>query len=517
MFGARDFTVHDYLAMLRRRLWIIVIPALITPVAVYLYSRTIPDRYTSQTLVLVEQPQVPDRLIMTLGGDELNHRLSTMQEQILSRTRLQPLIERFDLYREDRDRVPMEDLVQRLRQSITITVVRAESRSRTGGIPGFYVSFTAASPRLAQQVCSEITSMFMSENLRLREQRAQGTTEFLSSQLDEAKRRLDEHDRKLADFKRRNIGRLPGQEQANLNMLTSLTGQLDSVTQGLARAQQDKTYMESLLAQQISALRSLQGAGSPQTIDSQLEAARARLVALEARYTADHPDVMKTRGEIAQLEAMRRDAASQPQAKEETAGGLEPKEIQQLRAQIHLINSAISERQAQQKRLQQEIGNYQARVQLSPMVEEEYKLLTRDYQIALDFYNSLLGKKTESEMATDLERRQQGEQFRIMDPANLPEAPSYPNRLQFAGGGLAGGIGLGVLIALLLEFRNPAIRTEQDVEFYLQIPTLAMMPVVMDGNGDQKKRWLQRFRGDGRKRSAALKRQKKREKELVTK
>lgn len=485
MLGHRELEFDDYVAILRRRLWVILIPTVVVPVVVYLISLKIPNRYTSQTLVLIESQKVPESYVRSVVSEELGFRLGTMQEQILSRTRLQPIIERFSLYKEDASKVPMEELVDRMRKSISVRPVISEISSRGGGLPGFYVNFTSDNPRLAQQVCGEITSMFMEENLKAREQSAMGTTDFLRNQVEEAKRKLDEQDKKFAEFKMRYIGQLPGQEQTNLSMLMGLNTQLEAVTQALSRAQQDKTYTESLLAQQIAAWKASQGSNNPLTLDQQLSQAQSQLVMLEARYTPDHPDVIKQKNDVAQLKKKLAEAeaagTTEPQPGKSNPL-LEPPQVQQLRNQIYSLDQTIKEKKQQQERLQKDIGTYQARVQLSPVVEEQFKNLTRDYQTALNFYNELLSKKTQSEMATDLERRQQGEQFRVMDPPNLPEKPSYPDRLTFAIGGLVGGLGLGFGIALLIELLDKSLRTEKDVEFYLELPALAVLPRVAEDN-----------------------------------
>jgi polysaccharide chain length determinant protein (PEP-CTERM system associated) len=494
MLGNRELTLDDYLAIARRRKWAILIPVLLAPVLAFVISLLLPARYTSQTLVLVEQQKVPESYVRSVVSEELIQRLAMMQEQILSRTRLQPIIEKFGLFKQDMGRVPMEDMVGRLRKQITVTTVRTMSGARAEGLPGFTISFTAENPRLAQQVCAEITSMFMEENLRNREQQAEGTTEFLSKQLEEAKRKLDEQDARLATFKERYLGQLPGQEQANLNILMGLNTQLESGTQLLNRTQQDKSYLESLLAQQLGAWQASQEANSPETLEKQLASLQSQLVTLEGRYTPDHPDVIKAKNDIAQLKKKIAEAAAAAKDKPATpatqsAKLVEPPQIQQLRNQIHLAEQTIREKTQDQERLKAEIKTYQSRVQSSPIVEQQYKELTRDYQTALEFHNELLTKKTQSEMARDLERRQQGEKFRLMDPANLPERPSFPNRPLFAAGGLGIGLAIGMGLAVVLEARDKTMRNERDVEFYLRLPTLALLPPIETGNGQQGRFW----------------------------
>ncbi len=495
MLGHRQLSIDDYLAILRRRWWVILAPAILGPVLAYFVALYLPNRYTSQTLVLVEQQKVPDSFVKSLITEELAARLGTMQEQILSRTRLQPIIEKFGLFKEEVNRVPMEELVNRMRKAISVTPVRSVVSTREGDLPGFFLSFTADNARLAQQVCAEITSMFIEENLRFREQAAQGTTDFLVNQLDDAKRKLDEQDAKLAQFKRKYMGSLPEETQTNLNLLTALNTQLEATTQALTRAQQDKAFTESLLAQQVAGLQAMREGrtSQPETDAQRLATMEDDLLALEAKYTSDYPDVIKLKVSIQQLKRKVHEGAAV--AKEVPAGApqeaatVEPPQVQQLRGQLHAYEQAIRQHSREQERLQGQVRLYQSRIQVSPMVEQENKEVTRDYQTALEFYNELLKKRNQSEMATSLERRQQGEQFRVMDPANLPEEPSFPNRPLFAGGGFGIGLGLGLGLALLLELLDKSIRTELDVEFYLKVPTLALVPTVGSGNGRARSFW----------------------------
>jgi len=493
MLGHRELTVEDYLAMLRRRLWILVIPAVLGPILAYGVSLGLDERYTSQTSILVEQQKVPENYVKAVMTDDLYQRLGTMQEQILSRTRLQPIIERFSLYKDEVNKVPMEDLVAKLRASIKLTQVKSLVQTRTGELPGFYISVTASNAQTAQQICSTITSMFVEENLKAREQRSQGTVQFLQKQLEAAKGKLDEQDAKLAAFKQRYLGQLPGQEQTNLNILMGLNTQLEAVTTALSRVQQDKTYMEAQLGQQTAAWEASQRGMNPETLEQQLAQKQRELASLEARYTSDHPDVRTARGDVEQLkkkiDQARAENKSASNEKKETAGQVEPPQVQQLRLQIHMSEVFIKEKSRDQDRLQQEIKVYQSRVQLSPMIEQQFKEVTRDYEMASANYNDLLGKKTQSEMAMDMEMRQQGEQFKIMDQANLPEKPSFPNRPLFAAGGLAGGLGLGLGIAFLMELRDKAIRNERDIEFYLGVPTLGLVPSIGDEGAGKRKFW----------------------------
>jgi len=512
MLGQRELGFDDYMAILRRRLWALVIPALVAPVVAFLVTLLLTPDYTSESLILIEQPKVPESFVKSVVTSDLVGRLATMEEQILSRTRLQPIIERYGLYRNELRRgVPMEDVIDEMRKAILVTPVDfanpatpGTGSKKTGGknadtVPGFSISFTAENARLAQQVCSDLTSMFMEENLRQREQRAQGTTTFLHTQLEEAKAKLDEADAKLADFKRRNIGVLPDEQQTNLQVLGSLNTQLASVTDDLNRAHQEKIYAESMLNQQLAAWKASQGGtgdSQTQTLQQQLTKLQDYLVALEARYTSDHPDVIKTKADIAQLQKEIEEQAThkdKPAEAKPTEASVEPNSVQQLRAMIHEQDERVRQKTADQERIRQQINSYQGRLQMSPAVEQQFKDITRDYQTALLFYNSLLAKTDESQMSTDLERRQEGEQFQVLDSANLPQDPSFPIWWQFALGGLGAGLLIGLAIILVQELRDKAIRDERDIELYLELETLALVPSLERSNG-RKRRIFKRGR-----------------------
>jgi polysaccharide chain length determinant protein (PEP-CTERM system associated) len=485
----RELTQADYIAILRRRWVLITVLTVVGAPLAYGVARLLPNRYKSQTLVLIEPPTVPTDFVRPVISTEINERLASMQEEILSRTRLEPIIHQYGLYSGEVNRLPPDALVARLQKDIEITPVQPMAETRAQELPGFHIIVTLDNPQTAQEVCSAITHMFIEESIRLRQQRSEDTTQFLAQQLVDAKAKLDEQDSKLAAFKSHYIGSLPDEEQGNLNLLMGLTSQLDAATQALARAQQDKSFSESMLAQQVGAWQAAQSGTNPETMDMQLTVLQTQLANLEARYTDDYPDVAKTKNAIAALQKKIADSDSSKVSSEgkpsKTAS--EPAQIAQLRAEIHTTDQVIAEKTREQIKIQQAIKVYQDRVQSSPAVEQQYTEMTRDYKTALEFYNDLLKKRDESAMATDLERHQEGEQFKILDPANLPDQPSFPNRPAFTLGGLAGGLALGIGIAFILESRDTSFRTERDVEFSLKLPVLAMIPAIEQLVGPKSK------------------------------
>jgi polysaccharide chain length determinant protein (PEP-CTERM system associated) len=477
----RELTPADYLAMLRRRWVLIAVLALIGPPLAYGVSRFLPEKFTSQTLVLIEQPTISTKIVDPLDTTDINQRLSSMKQQILSRSRLEPIIRQFNLYPHDVSRKSMDELVASLQKAIEVTPILPMAQTRAEQLPGFYIAVTMDDARNAQEVCTAVTSLFIEQNLRLRQEHSQVTTEFLVQELANAKASLDEQDAKLAEFKSHHIGELPEDEPTNLNLLTGLTSQLDASTQALARAQQDKTFTESLLSQQVAAWQASQTGRNPETLEQQLIALQAHLTILQSSYTDDYPDVIKAKNDIAVLQQKIADSEGQKIAPGNSKGpksSVEPTQIQQLRGQVHNDDVMIGAKTKEQEQIRKQISLYQERVQSSPAVEQQYKELTRGYQTALDSYSELLKKRDDSEMASNLERKQEGEQFRVLDPANLPDKPSFPNRPLFALGGLGGGLALGLGIGFLLEMKDSSFKTERDVEFALHLPVLAMVPEI---------------------------------------
>ena len=482
----RELTSADYMAMLRRRWILVAVMAFIGSPVAYGLSRFIRNQYKSTTLVLVERPSVPTDFVKPVDTTDVNERLATMQQQILSHSRLEPIIRQYGLYANDINRVSMDELVARLQAGIQVTPVEPMALTRASNLPGFFVNVTMDNPRTAQQVCTAVTSLFIEEELRLRQEHSQDTTQFLAQQMEVAKTNLDDQDSKLAAFKSRYIGSLPDEEQTNLNLLTGLTSQLDATTEALSRAQQDKSFASSLLAQQVASAQATQSGNNPETQDQQLSILQAQVAALQARYTDDYPDVIKAKNEVAALQKRIAENAQQNPAPDPAATPkptLDSPQISQLKAQVRSYDQIISEKTKEQEKIKQQIGVYQSRVQSSPAVEQQYKELTRGYQTALDSYNELQKKRDESAMATALEHKQEGENFTVLDPANLPDKPSYPNRPLFAFEGLAGGLALGLGLAIVMEMQNTSLRGEKDVEFALRLPVLAMIPAIDPASG----------------------------------
>jgi len=488
--------MDDYLAMLRRRLKVILIPALLAPLAGFGVSYVFPPKFTSQSTVLVEAQKVPDNYVQPVITSDFTQRIQTLSQQVLSPSRLRPVIQSLALVKPDEEDKLIQEIQQNMQVEPVITSMSAagisgakkkKASATDEPLPGFNVNYTDNNAVRAQKICNAMTSLIVDENLRSRAEVAQGTTEFLSRQVEDAKRAIDEQDAKLANFKKQYMGQLPGDVDNNMRMLMSLNSQLDATTQTLSRAQQDKAYTESMLAQQIAAWKSSQSNTNPQTLEQELTQLQGQLLQLQARYTDDYPDVIKTKADIAEVEKKLKEinaAAANATDSSEKASASEPPEIRQLRLQIHQYQSVIEQATLDQKRLQSQIGVYQNRTAMSPGVEEQYKLLTRDNDNAQSFYKELLAKKSASGLATNMENQQEGEQMHILVAAGLPDSPSFPYRPIFAAGGLGVGLALGLVIAIFLEFSDKSIRTEKDAAAILDLPLLISVPWLGEDEDD---------------------------------
>ena len=479
MLSKGNVTANEVKRILRRYWWILLIAALGAGAIGFAATLVLPKKYTSSTMVLVEPPAVAAEVVPTAVNEDLYRHLASMKEQILSRSRLQPIIMKFNLFAKEQETTHMEDLVEELKKSIEVELIQPMPGSINKQPPGFHVSVTLPNPQMAQQVCTEITSMFMEQNATTQEKRFKDTTNFLTQQLGEAKANLDQQDDKLAQFKREHLGTLPEEEQSNLSLLTGMNSQLEAATQALSRAQQDKTFNESLLNQQEAAWKSSRaGLANSDSLDMQLSTLQDQLSALLAKYTPEHPDVLKTK---AQIEDVKRRMAEDGDAKPVSpakANTREPAQIQQLRAKIRQDDMTIADLTKQQVQIQRQIGVLQAHVQASPMVEQQIKELTRNYQTALEHYNDLLKNQQKSAMLTDLQDQQEGEQFRVLDAPSLPTTPSFPKKPVFLGGGLAAGLAVGIGILYLMALSDRAMYSERDVEICLKLPVLTLVPSI---------------------------------------
>ncbi len=484
-----EISVTDAKRVLRRYWWILPLSTVLLGSLGYIATLVLPKKYTSETSVLVEEPVVSSDYVKPVVTADLNMRLTSMKAQVLSGSQLQPIIEKLNLYPEQRAKKQMEVLVDQLQDTVGVELLQPMPGSG-GKPPGFRVTVTFDNPKVAQQICTEITSMFMEQNAQRRMEQSQKTNQFMGKELQTAKENLDEQDAKLADFKRQYLGTLPEEEGTNLSLLTGLNTQLEAATQTLNRAAQDKAFNETTLSQQEANWTATLNGGpqNPDTMEQQLAALQDQLSLMLLRYTPEHPDVLKLKSQIEALEhRMSADPGTKKSPIDPALAKLhEPPQIQQLRARVKQDDLDIADLTRRQNRLQEQIQAMQARVQASPTVEEKYKELTRNYQTAQEIYNELLKKQSDSSIAKNLEQEQESEVFRVLDPPSFPSIPSFPKLPQFLGGGLGAGFALAVGILALLAFLDKAMYSERDVELSLKLPVLTMVPTFNAIMGERR-------------------------------
>lgn len=506
MVPGKRYKPEDILQVLRRRKLALIIPFAVAVLATPMLSWLLTDRYQSSTTILVVPQRIPESFVKSTVTSTMEERLQSISQQLLSRTRLERIIQNFDLYAEERKTGLMEDVVERMRQDISVGSLPRSS--------AFSVSYTGYDPRTVMRVTERLASLFIEENLRDREVLVEGTNQFLETQLEDARRRLVEHETRLEEFSRKYAGELPNQAQTNLQVLQNLQMQVQAISESTNRDRDRRAILERLMtdgttATEVAAAVTAAGGlpegefGAPgvqgRPVD-QLEASRAALRTLELRFKPEHPDIVRLKRAILELEAKSQDAAlATPlsptvgrRAAVDPAVAARATRQEQLRDELERLDRQIATNQALARDLNQRIGMYQKRVEAVPERESEMVSLTRDYATLQTIYTGLLEKNESAKVSANLERRQIGEQFKILDPARLPEKPISPNRTQVNTFGIVGGLILGVLLVGFLEYRDTTIRTDDEILVSLSLPVLALiptMPTKMELRTQRRRRW----------------------------
>ena len=493
MLPGHTLKLEDIGRILFRYRWLILLPfAVGLAMAPFIASR-IPQVYKSETLIMVIPQRVPDTYVKSTVTATVEDRLPSISDQIMSRVRLETIINDFGLYPEMRARAPMEDVVQRMRRDIGSPQIQKGNQS-------FRVGYASEDPNIAQKVTARLATLFIDENSRDRENLAQSTNVFLESELEDAKRRLLEHEKKLEEYRRLHSGELPSQVEGNLRAISTAQLQLQSVSESLNRARERRLLLERQLveaqAPAESSVMIAPGGGETQVSMSsaqQLEVAQRNLDVLRLRYTSDYPDVRKLERTVAELKARIADEAQRPKPPAEriltSAEQVRLKKVRDLQADLEVIDHQIAVNTTEETRLKGVIGIYQQKVETSPKRESELVELTRDYDILKKTYDSLLTKREDSKLAANLERRQIGEQFRILDPAPVPVRPfNQLERLAFSFSGALVGLAIGLLLTAFFEHRDSSFAREGEVARLLDLPVLALVPVMISESERRSRR-----------------------------
>ncbi len=488
MLGHRQLSPADFLRIGRRR-WIwALLPVLLGAATGYLLARLVPPNFVSSATVQEVVDRSPDSVLPALAFS--SYRLSALKQQALTPGRAESLVARFSLYPSHANPLSGAQALARIDRDLVVSPSPA----------GFTLSFTAGDPSTAQKVCAELVSLFRSEEQKNLQRDAgnQGSAgsgipggtgpAFLARQVDEAKRNLDEREARLSEFKRRHAADLSGSASKQTeDRIAEYETQLQDADAAVKRALQQRAALTELLfAQKPSALEGRKPAEpvATEALEQELAADQAQLVILEARYTEDHPDVVKLKSDIAQLQAKiakaRKGSSGTAAGKSDAPTAAAPPQNAQLQAQIRELDAQIQEKTREQARLQQELLNSRARLDSLPLFAQEYKELTADAASARTHYTGLLDKQSQAFKVVQAGPNS----LPVVEPPNLPERPVYPDSALFTLWGAGAGLAIGLFGIVAGQVNDKSLRTERDVQHFLDLPTLAVIPAAGAGGGD---------------------------------
>ncbi len=500
----RTLDLEDYLDILRRRkawLFAALLAGLATGVVVaFLW----PDTYVSTAVIRVLPPQVPERFVPTNVNTEMTHRVNLMTQAILSRTTLTALVETYNLYPSRRKRLPMDQIVARMRADIHIGALQSIQReSGPTALTAFEVAFSYEDRHLAQRVAQDLATRYVTESTRERAGQSAMTTQFLRDQWEQAKVELESVESRLARFNSENAGRLPDQWSVNLQQMNALESRLAAVNNSAGRAAQEKLLLESELRIAQDRLNALKKA--PQTaeeatardenlarVERDIRALERTLASLKESYRGSHPDVRRAQAQLGVLEREKQtilerlaaaETSGQPQlVSPQTALEIRDLEssVQKLMAQIHAKSIEAENLGRETQQIAERLRSHQRRVEVLPVSQQEYLQLQRERDLAQKRFDDLSQKMSQSEIASDLENRRQGEIMEMLDQANLPQRAEDPNRWIIVGAGLVFGLVLGFAMAGMRELKDPSLKSLKDVRVYTRMPILGSVPLLED-------------------------------------
>jgi succinoglycan biosynthesis transport protein ExoP len=519
--------VEDYIDMLRRyRSWLIgpMFAGLVVAVVVaFLW----PDTYVSTAVMRITPPTISDRLVPTVVNMQMQQRLQQMQQEILSRGRLADLIQRpaLDLYRKERQRYPMEDIIQDMRnKAIRIQTIEVAGGGGSRIASAFTISFSYPDRFKAQAVVRDLVTQFTESNITVQHEQAKLTSDFLSDEMKQAKERMDDLEQKLTKFKTDNMGRLPEQFQANVAQLNTYQMMVSQANESVSRLQQTKLQLETQLQNNNTNLNYYNSiaedqitAGGPTAqvrnerlnqLNQRIMNLQSEIAALTEQLTPNHPTIKRAQASLAAMEKQRQEAEKEDMEKQSAAPSTAPtikrvpnaqafKAVQDLAASSNVIrtemqnlNQQMDEKAKQIQELNRMIASYQSRVEGSPQLEGQYLALTRDLAMAKQTYEEYHRKNEVSDTAKDVEEHKGGENLEVLDPASDPQAPSEPNRPQIAAMGAGIGLILGIVLAGAKEMKNTSLKNLKDVRAYTNLPVLSSIPLLENALLVRRKRRL---------------------------
>jgi polysaccharide chain length determinant protein (PEP-CTERM system associated) len=521
--------VEDYIDMLRRyRSWLIG-PMFAGLVIAVVIAFLWPDTFVSSAIMRITPQQIAPNLLPTVLNMQLQQRLQSMQQEILSRNSLAELIQRpaLDLYHKERVRYPLEDVIQDMKnKAIRIQAVEVSAGGQGRVASAFTISFAYPDRFKAQAVVRELVTKFMEVNAMVQRNSLQTTSNFLSDEVRQAKEKMDKFEADIAKFKRENMGKLPEQFQVNVSQLNNYQMAVSNANEAMSRLQQQKLQLETQMTnfnnqlayyQSIAEEQYTVGGGPGAVHNNKLDNLNQRIMdmksqiaALKEMYTDVAPAVKAAKAKLAALDkeyqeeekvdlerqtvASQNVQAPQVQRRVNPANFKMVKDIEgsiaMLKTQIQGVNMDMDDQLKKIQQLNVVISQYQARIDGSPQLEQQYAALVRDYSLAKSGYEDMSKRHEASETAKDMEDHKAGENLEVLDPPSDPQAPSEPNRLQMAAVGTGLGLVLGIVLAGAKEMKNTSLKNLKDVRAYTNLPVLSSIPLLENALLVRRKRRL---------------------------
>lgn len=463
-------TMDDYFTIVRRRKWSLICPAIIVFLASAIVALALPSIYKSTSTILIEEQDIPADFVMTTVTSYAEQRLQSTHQRIVSFSRLLDLVNRFNLYPDLKDKWTDEEIVAKMREDIILEPISIETVDRRTRRPSavtiaFTLSYEGKNPGTVHRVANILTSMFLEENLLVREKQATETSIFLENEMDKVKADLSKLEAKMAAFKAAHINELPELLQVNMQSLNNIENNIERLNEQLRSLKEREGYLQTQLA------------SIPREVDqNHLAQLKAQLAYLRARYSDQYPDVIKTKAEIAELEKQRNNSTGSSVQTNNPPGN--PAYIT-LAAQLSSTQADIVSVRKQIKEANETANKYRTRISNTPKVEEAYKPIYIERNNTQVKYDDLMRKHMEARVAQGLEKEQKGERFTLIDPARLPEKPYKPNRMAIMLIGFLLSIGAGVGWASLKEFNDQSIRDSDSLTRATSFPVLAVIPEII--------------------------------------
>ena len=454
-----------------RRRWYIMLPLCVALVSGIALAILLPEVFEAKTLILVEGQRVPQNYVQSIVTEDTAQRINTISQQILSRTNLEKIINDFGLFSSpNADKMFIEDKVASLRRRISVDVLSDRRRETEA----FTITFKDTDPQKVMLVANGLASSFIDQNLKNRESQATGTSDFLEAELQSMKLKLEKVEENIKNYRKTNMGELPEQLETNLRILERLQEDLTDRQQSLRAAQARLAELNNQALNREPSVVVIGGDQTQREGSASLEELYAQLESLKARYTEKHPDIQRIKKQIADLESKNtQDVASG------NSEGLSARIPLAMRQQIFEVKTEIQNTESEIEDLRNKIAEYQRRTENIPRREQELLGLNRDYQNIRATYESLLARKLEADIAVNMERKQKGEQFRILDPAKVPERPVDPDLKKLFLLMVALGFGLGGGLAFLLDIVKPSFRKPNEIEEQYELPVLVSIPKLL--------------------------------------